>query len=76
MFLGAAQDGREAIEAVKSLKPDVVVMDIGLPFVNGIDAAKQIKEFGFGTKIVMLTSHDDEETCICSSWCRCRRLLF
>lgn len=59
--VGTAQDGKDAIQQALSKKPDVVVMDIGLPFVNGIDATKQIKDGRSETKIVMLTSHDDEE---------------
>ena len=59
--VGLARDGEEAIDMAEKLNPSVVVMDIGLPFVNGVDAAKRIKEFDFDTRIVMLTSHDDEE---------------
>lgn len=59
--VGLARDGNEAVDLASAKKPDVVLMDIGLPFLNGIDAAKRIKDFGYGTKIVMLTSHDDEQ---------------
>lgn len=58
---GTASDGREALEQARSISPDVIVMDIGLPFLNGIEASRQIKEARPETKIVMLTSHDDEE---------------
>ena len=58
---GTASDGRDAVEQARSIAPDVIVMDIGLPFLNGIEASKQIKEARSETKIVMLTSHDDEE---------------
>ncbi|MCA9816408.1 MAG: response regulator transcription factor [Candidatus Obscuribacterales bacterium] len=58
---GTASDGRDAVEQARSIVPDVIVMDIGLPFLNGIEASKQIKEARPETKIVMLTSHDDEE---------------
>lgn len=58
---GTASDGRDAVEQARSIAPDVIVMDIGLPFLNGIEASKQIKEARPETKIVMLTSHDDEE---------------
>lgn len=58
---GTASDGRDAVEQAGSIVPDVIVMDIGLPFLNGIEASKQIKEARPETKIVMLTSHDDEE---------------
>lgn len=59
--VGCARDGKDAIEQARQKKPDVVIMDIGLPFVNGIDATKQIKELREETKVVMLTSHDDEK---------------
>ena len=58
---GTASDGRDAVEQARSIVTDVIVMDIGLPFLNGIEASKQIKEARPETKIVMLTSHDDEE---------------
>ena len=58
---GTASDGRDAVEQARSIAPDVIVMDIGLPFLSGIEASKQIKEARPETKIVMLTSHDDEE---------------
>lgn len=58
---GTASDGRDAVEQARSIVPDVIVMDIGLPFLSGIEASKQIKEARPETKIVMLTSHDDEE---------------
>ena len=44
--VGEADDGRQAVELAKSLKPDVVVMDIGMPNLNGIEAARQIGEIG------------------------------
>lgn len=58
---GTASDGKDAVEQARSISPDVIVMDIGLPFLNGIEASRQIKEARPETKIVMLTSHDDEE---------------
>jgi DNA-binding NarL/FixJ family response regulator len=58
--VGEANDGREAVALVKSLKPDVVVMDIGMPNLNGIEAARQMTEESPGLAIVMLSMHSDE----------------
>jgi two-component system, NarL family, response regulator NreC len=58
--VGEAGDGREAIAMAESLKPDVVVMDIGMPTLNGIEAAHQVREKLPDTQIVMLSMHSDE----------------
>ena len=58
--VGEAGDGREAIAMAESLKPDVVVMDIGMPTLNGIEAAHQVREKLQETQIVMLSMHADE----------------
>jgi two-component system response regulator NreC len=55
-----ANDGREAVAMARNLKPDVVVMDIGMPSLNGIEAALQIHEALPDTQIVMLSMHSDE----------------
>lgn len=60
-ILGEGGTARQAIELVSSLKPDVVLMDIGLPDMSGIDAARQIKNSHPETAIVALTIHEDEE---------------
>lgn len=59
--IGTAQDGEEAIAKCQELKPDVVLMDINMPNVNGIQALRRIKDIGFKTKVIMLTIHDDRE---------------
>lgn len=59
--VATARDGKEAIALCKEYSPSVVVMDIGLPFLNGIDCSVIIKGEMPDTKIVMLTSRDDEE---------------
>lgn len=55
-----AEDGIAAVELAKSLQPDVVVMDIGLPLMNGIEATKLVKKAVPHVHIVMLTSHDND----------------
>src|ERR1700756_1723822 len=58
--IGEANDGREAVSLAKSLKPDVAVMDIGMPNLNGIEAALQITQANPAVAIVMLSMHSDE----------------
>jgi len=58
--VGEADNGREAVERARTLKPDVVVMDIGMPSLNGIEAARQILGALPETRIVMLSMHSDE----------------
>jgi DNA-binding NarL/FixJ family response regulator len=58
--VGEAGDGREAVAMAENLKPDVVVMDIGMPTLNGIEAASQVREKLPDAQIVMLSMHSDE----------------
>jgi two-component system, NarL family, response regulator NreC len=60
-IIGEAGTAQQAFEVVKVLRPDVVLMDIGLPDSSGIDAARAIKERYPATAIVALTIHEDEE---------------
>jgi len=55
-----AADGRHAVELAGSLGPDVVVMDIGMPNLNGIEAARQILDRSPGAAVVILSMHADE----------------
>ncbi|MCU0568170.1 MAG: response regulator transcription factor [Oculatellaceae cyanobacterium Prado106] len=64
--IGQADDGYRAIEAAKQLKPDVIVMDIGLPRMDGIGATQQIKANQPEVRVVMLTSHTAENEVIAS----------
>ena len=59
--IGEAINGKEVIEKSKLIKPDIVLLDIGLPDISGITAAKQILENNNNIKIIMLTSHINEE---------------
>ena len=55
------EDAIEGIKQIQKLKPDVVLMDLGLPMMNGIEAMVKIREFTSDVKIIALTSHDREE---------------
>ena len=55
------EDAIEGIKQIQKLKPDVVLMDLGLPMMNGIEAMVKIREFNSDVKIIALTSHDREE---------------
>src|SRR5580704_16343621 len=57
--VGAVSDGRSLVEAASRLKPEVIVTDISLPRLNGIDAARQIKKEQPEAKILFLTMHSN-----------------
>lgn len=59
--IGEAETGEEGISIALALKPDVVLMDLGLPGINGIEATNKIKEQNDNIKIIILTSHNNEE---------------
>lgn len=58
---GEASDGREAVRLVESLKPHVLIMDIAMPQLNGIDAAAQLAAAAPGTAIILLSMYSEEE---------------
>ena len=58
--VGEAADGRQAVELAASEKPDVVVMDIAMPHLNGVEAARQIANRSPHTAIAILSMHSDE----------------
>jgi DNA-binding NarL/FixJ family response regulator len=58
---GEAKDGREAVDLAALLKPDVLLLDIGMPNLNGLDAAKQILSMTPDARILILTIHDSEQ---------------
>ncbi|MBN1884128.1 MAG: response regulator transcription factor [Candidatus Krumholzibacteriota bacterium] len=60
LIVGEAEDGRRGVEMALEMKPDVVVMDISLPLLGGIDATRKIKKELPDTRIIMLTIHDGE----------------
>jgi DNA-binding NarL/FixJ family response regulator len=58
---GDARDGREAVASASTLKPDVFLLDIGMPNLNGLDAARQILVIMPEARILILTVHDSEQ---------------
>lgn len=60
-LVGEAEEGQEAIRLAEQHRPDVILMDIGMPIMDGIQATQAIKSRLPDTKIVMLTTHDSEE---------------
>jgi DNA-binding NarL/FixJ family response regulator len=59
--VAAVSDGRALLEATATLRPDVVVVDIAMPLLNGIDAARQIKQTLPDTRIIFLTMNEDPD---------------
>ena len=57
--VGEATNGREAVQLARRLSPSLVIIDVGMPTMNGIDATKRIKTLVPGTKIIALSVHDD-----------------
>ncbi len=58
---GEAENGREAVEKVRELHPDVVILDFQMPVMNGLDAARQIALLAPNTSMLMLTMHNGED---------------
>jgi DNA-binding NarL/FixJ family response regulator len=61
LVVGRARDGAAIIQAATQLKPDVVVLDLALPEINGLDACHQIKQATPKTKVIILSAFDDAE---------------
>ncbi len=59
--VGTVTDGQQALDAASELKPDVLVLDISMPVMNGIETAYHLKKAGVEARIVFLTVHDDPD---------------
>jgi DNA-binding NarL/FixJ family response regulator len=59
--VGEASDGHQAISEAQRLRPDVIIMDITMPECNGVEATKQVKRLLPGTRVLVLTMHENEE---------------
>ena len=60
-IVGTVNDGLSVVEAAKRLQPKVIIMDIAMPFMSGIQAAREIRKAGVNSKIVFLTAHADAD---------------
>jgi DNA-binding NarL/FixJ family response regulator len=58
---GEAENGKEALEKVRKLKPDLVILDVSMPVMNGIEAGREIRRFAPCTKIVLFSVHDSPQ---------------
>jgi len=59
-IVGEAADGRQAVALVKELKPDIVILDISMPLLNGLEATRQILKIRPQTKVLILTMHESD----------------
>jgi DNA-binding NarL/FixJ family response regulator len=61
LVVGAVSDGQEMLNAESQCEPDVIVLDISMPVLNGFEAANRLRQRGSKAKIIFLTVHDDPE---------------
>jgi DNA-binding NarL/FixJ family response regulator len=59
-LVGTVSDGRAMVEAARRLRPDVIIADISMPLLNGLDAVRRLKKEGLASKVIFLTMHSDK----------------
>jgi len=59
--VGEAGDGRQAVQLARELRPDVAILDVGLPLLNGIDAAREIRKVSNRTRSILVTMYSEED---------------
>lgn len=62
--VGEGENGEQALDLVKRLQPDLLILDLGLPDIDGLELTRQIRTFNKETKILILTSHETEDSVI------------
>jgi two-component system, NarL family, response regulator NreC len=60
-IVGEAADGQEALRSVEIAQPEIAILDISMPILNGIDAARELKKSAPKTKVILLTQHDEDQ---------------
>ena len=60
-IVGEVSSGEEAVARARSLEPDIVIMDLAMPGMDGVEATRRITELGLDTKVLVLTIHDEDE---------------
>src|SRR5260370_5604084 len=56
-----ASDGQEALRSVEKTQPDIAIIDISMPVLNGVEAARELKKSSPKTKVILLTQHDEDQ---------------
>jgi two-component system, NarL family, response regulator NreC len=60
-IVGEAANGQEALRSVENAQPEIAILDISMPILNGIDAARELKKSSPKTKVILLTQHDEDQ---------------